>query len=195
MKKLNKHITLISLILIICLAATGVGIFLIVRGVDFSEVYFIISGAVLVIFGFYGDITCIQRLDYNVKCKKIASYVENNRRSTVNDIAKQLKFKNSDVDKKIMYLIKSEFINGFYYNHVEIEKLEDREKRQREESKATITITKDKEVFTEAKKEEIENNRTHNEKCENCGATVSFVGRDSVCPYCGNLVIPRDQKK
>ena len=199
MNKIKNYFYTVTIIFIISLIATCIGISLFFKGFEFAEAPLIIIGPLLIIFGFYGVVVCGQRIYIAYTARKIAELIENNRRATVAGLAKEFNKTTTQIDKILMFLIKGEFVEGFYYNHLEIEKIQDREAREKQKSpdkavaEASIKIKAEDENQQIIVKKHLDN-EPHNERCQNCGANVSFKGRDGICPYCGNLVIPREHK-
>lgn len=190
MKNLKNHTIYISLILLFSIVVFAGAVYLLIHGIQFSEAPYLFVGILLIVVSFYGIITCGQHLYMTNVMKKIAIKIENSRKATVDSLAEEFKKTPSYIDKCIMALVKGEYIQGFYYDHKVIEKIEDR----------TARLQKEEQIKEKAKQEAsgkqgdvkiFDPDEVHSVRCKNCGATVSFKGQSGTCPYCSNAVVAK----
>lgn len=182
------------ILIFISLLALGFGTFLLVKGIGLREFLMVLFGGILVIFGLYGFIVCTRRYLRARFLRKLATIIEERRRIDVNELAVIFKTNSVRIDAGIMLLIKGDFISGFYYDHHSIENIADRNARLAQGEKR-LDDEKLKTINEQQKQLQNEQpDKLSSVRCESCGANVIFKGGDTVCPYCGNLLVSKTNK-
>lgn len=193
-KSIQIYIRNLLIILFISLIFLGLGIFLLIKGFSLSEFLMILGGGVLVVIGGYGSIVCLRRCVTAFFLSKVAKVIEEKRRIDVNELAVMFKTNSVRIDKHIMLLIKGDFISGFYYDHHSIENIVDRNERLAQ-GERKVDDEKLQAINEQQKQLKAEDpDKLSSSRCESCGANVVFKGEDTVCPYCGNLLVSKTNR-
>lgn len=190
---INKVFVSVVVFFIVVLVLTGTSAYFLIESVKNHEITAMLLLGILFIIAFYSSASLIIRI-FQLRFQiKLASELEERRNTTVKELAEHFNKSTKQIDTNIMKLIKGEYIAGFYYDHRMIEKIEDRNRRLSEKERV-ISEQEAKEV--EAKQKVLQQELREKEKltsgrCAYCGANVVFRGKDTVCPYCGNLIVAK----
>lgn len=191
-KELGKYKNGILALAIITFAFAVAGVISLIQGLSYNEIALIVIGGIFALVGVYGFMCAICRLIEVAFLNKLATIIEDKRKTNIKELSEIVGKSEQKVDKAMMKLFKGDFVSGFYYDHNEIEKVADRNARLSEKERL-VDATKAKEIekMQEQLAANISQEKLHSVRCQSCGANVIFKGRDTICPYCGNLIVSK----
>lgn len=184
----NEKATMISLILISSVVFILSFIFLVVSTKK-EELGGTLLCAMLAFISGYAVSVFILRIIRYSRITKIQSLILDESYAKLEDISSKIKVSLKTTHKDVKFLIDNGYLDGYrlYEDKVVNIKLE---QQRIDELKKNAYLNYQKNVQAEktATKEQSKpkKKRITSDKCPNCGASVTFVGGEANCPYCGN---------
>ncbi len=184
-KKLRQELYSFFILLFVSLAIMLISCGYIKFGFDDENWVYIISGAFFLCFTAYGFCVFLARIRKVVLARKVGDIILYEKFRSVKLIAEKLKVSPTKIAGSIAFLMDNEYIEGIKLDHDKIIVLS--EEREREIKEHALEVAK---AITKTNSKKY----TNGAKCKNCGATVVFNGESAICPYCGSLLKPTQNK-
>lgn len=184
-KKLRQELYSFFILMFVSLAIMLIASGYIKFGFDDENWVYIISGAFFLCFTAYGLWVFLARIRKVLLARKVGDIILYEKLRSVKEIAEKIKVNPTKVAGCIAFLIDNEYIDGVKLEHDKVVVLSEEHEREIREHALEVAKILNK---TNSKK------YTNGAKCKNCGATVVFNGESAICPYCGSLLKPTQNK-
>ncbi len=184
-KKLRQEIYSFFILMMVSITIILTSCGYIKSGIDNENWVYIIGGAFFFCFTGYGFFVFLARIRKVVLARKVGDIILYEKFRTLKEIAEKVNASQTKVAGAIAFLIDNEYIEGIKLERDRVVVFSEERKREVEEQAMEIAKILNK---TNSKK------YTNGAKCVNCGASVVFNGESAICPYCGSLLKPNNDK-